>query len=270
MATPLWLVDLIKDLFPYRNPIAGVTRVPVLGEVIDRVAFDGDNMVYLPHDRVVIDHKFEAPESMVLPSAVVNYFIEQASYHWIMKACLCRQAEQCQDYPQDLGCLFLGEAVLKINPRLGRLVTKEEALAHEQRCREAGLVHLIGRDRIDSMWLGVRPSSRLLTICNCCPCCCLFRVLPRLRPSISQRITRMPGVQLSVSDDCTGCGRCTRGVCFVDAIHVEGGRAQINADCRACGRCVEACPHGAIQLSVTDTEYVERTIQQLSASVRVG
>jgi hypothetical protein len=90
-----------------------------------------------------------------------------------MNTCLCRDAKQCKDYPIDLGCLFLGEAALGINPRLGRGVTKREALEHIRRCREAGLVHLIGRNKLDTVWLGVGPGDKLLTICHCCPCCCL-------------------------------------------------------------------------------------------------
>jgi hypothetical protein len=77
-----------------------------------------------------------------------------------MNSCICREAERCEDYPIDLGCLFLGEAALGINPQLGRRVTKEKALQHVRRCREAGLVHLIGRNKLDTMWLGVGPGDR--------------------------------------------------------------------------------------------------------------
>ncbi|MDY6794139.1 MAG: hypothetical protein SWK76_02475 [Actinomycetota bacterium] len=58
-----------------------------------------------------------------------------------------------------------------INPKLGRRVTREEAREHVRRCREAGLFHIIGRNKIDMVWLNIRLGQRLLTICNCCPCC---------------------------------------------------------------------------------------------------
>ena len=61
----------------------------------------------------------------ILPSLVLEYFINKAKNHWVMNFCICRSSMSCQDYPVDLGCLFLGDAVLDINPKLGRLVSKE-------------------------------------------------------------------------------------------------------------------------------------------------
>jgi ferredoxin len=200
----------------------------------------------------------------------VEHFVEEARYHWIMDTCICRDASHCQDYPVDLGCLFLGEAVLGINPKLGRLVTREEALAHVRRCHDAGLVHTIGRNKLDTVWLGVGPGDRLMTICNCCPCCCLWRMLPQLDPEIAAKVTRMPGVTVSVTEQCAGCGTCTQGVCFVDAIHLNEQRAVITDACRGCGRCVTACPENAIELSIDDRQFVARSIRELSSLVDVS
>jgi ferredoxin len=269
MARPMWLVSLLKRYFPYRNQIAKITKLPVISKAVDHLVFEDDHVVYLPRDRVVINQLIERPEDMMLPSEVVHHFIDQASHHWIMNHCICRQAEHCQDYPVDLGCLFLGESVLKINPKLGRLVTREEAHAHEERAREAGLVHLIGRNKLDSLWLGANPGSRLMTICNCCPCCCLFRVLPHLETNIANRISRMPGVQFEVTDACISCGKCTRDVCFVDAIHLNSGKAEISDACRGCGRCVDVCPQGAIKLSIKDNQFIQNTIDGISSVVDV-
>jgi ferredoxin len=279
MARPVWFVSLIKEAFPSRFRVARLTRLPAIGRAIDRGLFGGDDIIYLPKDDVVedmarrmvrIDESIGLPEDVVLPSQVVTHFIEQANYHWIMDFCICRESEGCEDYPTDLGCLFLGEAVLGINPRLGRRVTKMEALEHVRRCREAGLVHLIGRNKLDSVWLGVKPGRKLLTICNCCPCCCLWRAIPHLSPSISGKITKMPGVSVTVTERCVGCGVCTQGVCFVDAIHLENQRAIISDACRGCGRCVEVCPQQAIELSVHDERFVKRTIERLAPLVDIS
>ncbi len=264
MARPLWLVTLLKAAFPQRFRLARLTRVPLFGQVIDHLLFGGDDIIYLPQDRVIhIDTPLEMPEETALPSQVVEHFIERASYHWLMSACICRDARKCRDYPIDLGCLFLGEAAAGINPRLGRRVTKAEALAHVRRARELGLVHLIGRNKLDTVWLGVGPGTKLVTICNCCPCCCLFRMAPQLAPYISAKIARMPGVSVGVSERCTGCGACTRGLCFVDAIHMNSHRAVISDACRGCGRCVAACPHKAIDISV-EGRAIEQAIERLS------
>jgi ferredoxin len=266
MSRPLWLVELIKKAFPGRFLFAGWTKTPVLGGVLERWLFEGDDLIYLPQERVgqtiQVGQTLDTPGDVILPS--------QAGVHWIMDACLCRSANRCEDYPIDLGCLFLGEAALGINPRLGRRVTKAEALAHVRRCREAGLVHLIGRNKLDTIWLGVSPGDRLLTICNCCPCCCLWRVLPHVAPRLAAKVTRMPGVAVRVNPDrCVGCGTCMQDVCFVDAIQVVDGRAVISDACRGCGRCVSVCPEGAIEMTL-DEEVVGRTIARIAPLVDVS
>jgi ferredoxin len=268
MSRPRWFVQLLKKAFPGRFVVARATRLPILGGIVHRWLFDGDDLIYLPRDQVVPVHQsVELPGEMVLPSQVVDHFIRAASTHWIMNFCLCRDSSQCQDYPIELGCLFLGQAAAGINPKLGHQVTMEEALAHARRCREAGLVHLIGRNKLDTAWLGVGPGDKLMTICNCCPCCCLWRVLPQVAPEIGAKVTRMPGVVVAVSDRCVGCGTCTQDVCFVQAIHLVNGRAAISDMCRGCGRCVDACPQQAIDISVDHGQFVAEAITRLSPLV---
>jgi ferredoxin len=268
---PVWFVELLKKAFPNRFAVGRLTRWPVIGPAMDRWLSEGDDLVYLPTNEVIrIDETIDPPDHTVLPSQIVDHFIEKASHHWVMNRCICRDAEQCEDYPIDLGCLFLGEAVLQINPKLGRLVTKEEALWHARRCREAGLVHLVGRNKLDTMWLGAGPGDRLLTICNCCPCCCLWRVLPYVAPDFGDKVHRMPGVVVQVTERCVGCGMCTRSVCFVEAIHLMDGRAVHTDACRGCGRCVSVCPEEAIEVVVEEDGYVHEVIERISSLVDVA
>jgi ferredoxin len=270
MSRPLWFVRILKKAFPGRFLAARTTHLPLLGKLVDHWLFEGDDLIYLPPDRTVqINQTIDVPADMVLPSQVVEHFIEQASTHWIMNTCICRDASGCTDYPIDLGCLFLGQAATGINPQLGRQVTRAEALEHVHRCREAGLVHLIGRNKLDTIWLGVGPGDKLLTICNCCPCCCLWRTLPQLAPMIGSKVTRMPGVTVQVTDRCAGCGTCAQGVCFVDAIHLDDGRASVSDACRGCGRCVDVCPQEAITISIQDEWFVELAIERISTLVEV-
>ena len=266
MARPIWFVNLLKRFFHDRFRFAKWTHKPFLGSAVDRLLFEGDNIYYLPKDHTItVDAPIEEPLNTVLPSQVVVHFIQQASYHWVMDFCICREAEDCQDYDPGLGCLFLGEAVLKINPKLGRLVSKDEALAHIERCQQAGLVQMVGRNKLDVVWLGANPGEKLLTICNCCPCCCLWKMLPLIHPLIGDKVQRMPGVQVLVTDRCAGCGTCTNGICFVDAIQLKEGMAQISEACRGCGRCVEICPCQAIELSVEDPSFLSQTIDRLAS-----
>jgi ferredoxin len=269
MARPRWFVDLIMKFFPQRFFLAKFTHPPVLGHLMEFSLFHNDDVVYLPKNEVIpIQQDIAMTDDVVLPSVVIDHFIEASNYHWVMDFCLCRQANGCADYPQAFGCLFLGEAVQKIDPELGRRVDKAEAREHMARCREAGLVQMVGRNKLDTVWLGATPGHKLLTICNCCPCCCLWRVLPHLHPRIGRNVTRMPGVSVAVTETCKGCKLCAQDVCFVDAIVMEEGQAVIDDEaCRGCGRCVEMCPLDVIELTVSDDQFVESTIRRISPLV---
>lgn len=270
MARPLWYVELLKKTFPNIKFIAKLTRVPILRKIFDMAMFEGDDIIYLTQDNVIqVNKELNKEDDMVLPSQVLEYFINKANYHWIMNFCICRDSMQCKDYPINLGCLFLGEAVLGINPQLGRLVSKDEALDHIRKCKEAGLVHMLGRNRLDKQWLGVKPGDKLLSICNCDPCCCLWRIAPILATKIGSKIQKMPGLEIKVTDKCIGCGTCTKGICFVDAIQLIENHAQISKECRGCGRCVEICPQNAIEISINDPDFVTKSIKKIENLVDV-
>lgn len=271
MATPYWIKILINKTFSGRFFFSKLTHNPVIGRMVDHALFDGDDIMYLPKDRVIpVNTSIDRPESLMVPSLIVDHFIREANYHWIMDFCICRDSSGCRDYPVDLGCIFLGEAAMNINPKFGRRVTSEEALDHAVRCREAGLVHLVGRNKLDTVWLGVGPGRKLLTICNCCPCCCLWKMLPAITPEIGGKVSRMPGISVRVSDNCQGCGTCAKNVCFVNAIHIENKQAVINEkECRGCGRCVEACPNNAIEVIIENSDFINNTIRRISNLVDV-
>ncbi len=271
MSGPYWMKTLINKTFSGRFFLSGLTRYPHVSRMVDKLLFEGDDIFYLPKDRVIPIDETADPEdiqSTAVPSMVLEHFIREADFRWIMDFCICRDSTGCRDYPAELGCLFLGEAARGINPKFGRPVGVSEALEHVARCRDAGLVHLVGRNKLDTVWLNIGPSSRLLTICNCCPCCCLWKVLPVIDTQISQKVNRMPGIRLSVTDTCVGCGICTRGTCFVDAIRLKGKKAVIDEDqCRGCGRCADVCPNSAIQLEIDRPDYIEAAIERISRLV---
>lgn len=260
----MWFVRLMKLLYKRRYFAALSTRIPIIGDIIEKIAFEGDTLYCLPKDQVIqLNESLLENQEIILPSQVVEYFVEKANHRWLMNFCICRDSNHCKDYPQDLGCLFLGEATTKINPKLGRHVTKEEAMQHLQKCREVGLVHFIGKVKGDSLWLGAKPEGKLLTICNCCPCCCISGMIKDIAPQIASGYLKMPGVEVKVSDRCVGCGNCAK-ICFIEAIRVINKRAVINEDmCRGCGRCVEKCSKKAIVITITDDQFITKTINHL-------
>jgi len=258
---------LLKRLFPSRFLLAKLTNLPIIGPVMDKVFFKEDDLIYIPKE-IELDIDVGLHDNIVLPSKLVEYYIEEADYHWVMDFCICRESNGCEDHPIELGCLFLGEAARDIDSSLGREVTEKEALEHVEKCREAGLVHLIGRNGLDSVWLDVRPGEKLMTVCNCCNCCCLWKMIPDLSPSVSSKIKRLPGLEVEVDDNCVGCGKCV-DICFIDAVYIEDGKAVVTGECRGCGRCVEVCPEGALEIRLTEEDYFERSVQSLDSVLDV-
>jgi ferredoxin len=272
MSRPMWMVRLIRKGFPYRYMGAKLTRVPGLGRGIERMMFAGDDLMFLPSRRVVaVGEDVDASPSEVVPWQVVESFIERAGFMWVMDTCICRESMGCKDYPVDLGCLFLGEAARGINPALGRPVTKDQALEHLRKCRDAGLFHLVGRNKVDAVWLNVRPEDRLLTVCNCCTCCCFWKILPDVAGRVASNITKMPGLEVKVTEKCVGCGTCLTANCMAEAVSIVDGHAVISAECRGCGHCAEVCPEGAIEISFeVGEDLVARAVERLSAHVDVS
>ncbi|HUT54607.1 MAG TPA: 4Fe-4S binding protein [bacterium] len=251
------------DNFPKRLSHDNATHQPEVAKMMEQL-FKHDDIICLPQDNVIkIGVAIEKQPDLVLPSQAVEHVIRNASHRVLMNFCICREAMQCRDYPIELGCLFLGDAAKKIHPELGREATVDEALDHARRAREAGLVHAVGRSGIDPVWLNVGPPDRLLTICNCCPCCCIARTVPYSHPVLGEKYSRMPGVEVRVTEDCVGCGEC-EDACIFMALSMEDGRAVINPDiCRGCGRCASLCPEEAIEVVVEDPAFLDKTIERL-------
>ncbi|MHA1739534.1 MAG: DUF362 domain-containing protein [Candidatus Heimdallarchaeota archaeon] len=281
MARPKWFVNLLKKSFGLRFFLARLTKIPGIKYIAYKLLFDDDIIFYLPRDKVIaenksvikkikVDEKIARHEDLVVPSKIIEKFIDEAKYLWVMNFCLCRDANKCETYPQEIGCLFMGEAVQKIDPDFGQLVTKEEAKEHLKKCQDAGLIHLVGKNKIDTQWLGVKPGEKLLTVCNCCECCCLWRMLPNLPGKISRTVNKLPGIKIEVQDHCSGCGTCADNFCFVKAIKMKDDLAVIYQEmCRGCGRCIEVCPENAIMLTIEDGEYINQTIKRISDVVSV-
>jgi len=264
-------VRLLEQGFSYRFILARFTRMPGFRGLMTRMLFKNNDLTYLPSDKLVevtLNKKIESSGSIAVPSEVVHHFIEESSYHVVMNFCICREASNCQNHSIHLGCLFMGDAARDIPEDLGRPVSKKEAHEHVMKCREEGLVHLIGRDKLDETWLGVRDHPPLLTVCNCCSCCCLWKMLPDLDPTLSSTIKKMPGVNISITEDCTGCGRCTKDACFIDNIKIIDGKAVIGEGCVGCGRCVDVCPEQAIQLNIEDDDFIKKTIERVRAATK--
>lgn len=258
-------------------------KLPPLAWVVDKLFFEGDDMQVLPRDTAITTQdsgnvqELEVNESVpihnentVLPSQVLGKMIQKSKYHFIMDSCICRTSNNCQDYPQDLGCLFLGKGSKKISTKLGRAVTAKEAMEHIEKCSEVGLVPIIGRNKIDSVWLNTGPKEELLSICHCCQCCCLWKMTPNLPEDLGSSFSAMEGVRIIFNEDnCNGCGLCAEDTCFLDAITIIDGKAKRDEEkCRICGRCAEICPRNAVIIRM-DEDAVKRSLNRVEPLVDV-
>ena len=244
------------------------------GNFVRKRFFDEDDMVVLPKDTVVRDIEVDinidsAGDRTILPSDIVKGIIDRADDIFIMNFCLCRRSNKCDDYPVDHGCIFLGKGTKRIPDSFGHFATKDEAKEYIDECSELGLVHIIGRNKLDSIWLHTGDKKDLMTICNCCPCCCLWNMVRDISDDIAGTYRRMDGVSVTVNaDECIGCGSC-ESICFTKAISIIDGKCTIDDKCRGCGRCVERCPKDAISISFDET-VVDSEIERLEKLVNLS
>ena len=268
-------VKVVGVAFDKRYRLASWTRkYKRLGRLVRKTMFDADDMIVVPKDGVakrrVIETDIGIPDAdarTVLPSDVVKDIVTKAEKVFIMDFCICRKSNGCEDYPKDHGCMFLGDGTDRIPREFGRVVDTEEAIEYIEECGRLGLVHIIGRNKLDSIWLNTRMDARnLTTICNCCPCCCLWNMVRDIDEGIGGSFNRMESVEVTVdAGRCTGCGFCVEG-CFVRAITIEDGVCHIDDSCRGCGRCAENCPSEAITVTY-DENAIGREVARISELV---
>jgi ferredoxin len=256
--------DLGVKGIKYNDYLMKLSNIPGLKQLGSKLA-DPDfmSLTYIP---VVTD--IEVPAGTALPSSIVEHFIEKASYHVYLHGCPCRTVRECEDFPRDFGCTFLGEAARDINPELGKHVTREEALEHYHRASDLGLVSVVGKFKGDAIGLGLKNHKQLMTLCHCCPCCCGFNGLHYAARGLRDTMVKLEGVTVEVTDDCTGCGKCVEA-CIFKQRTINGKQAVVGEECKGCGRCARVCKQNAIRITVDNPAYVQQAIDRISALCEV-
>jgi len=255
MGRPSWQIQIITAFWPIRNFLARMVGWPIIGRWM-RLTFKGDRASYIP---VQVD--VERPGTVALPGMVVERFIQESSFRFILHQCLCRSLEPCRHYPQEIGCLFLGEGAKEIDPSLGREATVEETLAHHRKALALGLIPMAGKLRWDSLWLGVKQADRLLTICHCCDCCCYFKLYRLLPQEAARGLQKLKGLEVRVTaEKCDGCGICVER-CFIQAMTLKEGKAVVGETCRGCGRCASVCPKQAVKVLIPSAESLTNSLR---------
>lgn len=230
-----------------------MSSLPVLKHIISPFfAYPWNEVTYIP-----INVKVDPPDSVSIPLRLVKRVLALTPDIFIIDECMCRRYTGCQSYSKDIGCMVLGRAIDRMHPSHGRKVTHEEAYAHLQKASDAGLIASIAHVWIDPLAFGLTRFDKLMFICLCDDCCCLYRTfLGKRGPGLDKAAKGLPGISVSVDMNiCDGCAICAER-CFVKAITMKDGAALISDECRGCGRCVEICPQNALTLNFEDEEIL--------------
>lgn len=255
---------LAVDTNKHKDLLFRALNVPVLGSAVKRV-MDAEGTVFT---HIPVYQGVEVTGGTALPITVAEHFIREACHRVLLDFCPCRKANGCREYDVNLGCIFVGEGAREINPEVGKPVGMEEALECLHRAVDAGLVPMVGKVKFDADYLGVKEHRRLMTICNCCPCCCLAGGIHLAPRDVRDIVVRLEGVEVEVTGDCSGCGACLEA-CVFRQIEILDGRAVVGVECKGCGRCAAICPDDAISIRVDNPEYIRQCIDRISAYVDV-
>lgn len=244
-----------------------IGKIPLIRKNIPWAKPEYSNMYMIP-----VNRSLGQLGDTIVPEEIVARLIEKSSHRVIVQFCGCRWANQCKNYPIDIGCLMMGEDSRGIESKVALSVTKEEAHAHLKRAVSAGLAPFVGKARVDNAIFGVPDTGRLVSVCFCDECCCLTRWASSMPgPERNQIMHRLDGLTIEVDkDECTGCGTCI-DKCFMKFIKIVDGTARIPEElCLGCGRCVIACPNNAIKVRLDNPEFIDQAVKNIEDYVKPG
>jgi len=240
-------------------------RLPVLRDLHPWTNKKKTNVSWLP-----INQNIQRTASTPAPAEVVADYINRARYLSIVDFCGCRRSFQCKDYPEEIGCLFMGESTLEIPSEHNHQVSRDKALIHLEKAVQANLVPVMGKARVDNFIFQVPDKGKLLTVCFCCECCCITRYMRHLPAErLNEIFVPLEGLSIEVDHTCIGCGTCEKK-CFIGAITIKNGRSVIGEKCRLCGRCARFCPQGAIKLKLNNPRLKEDYRRRVDPHVQIG
>jgi ferredoxin len=258
----LWETRLAKPGFELIGQIFKLSQFPFFRERLPEFDPAKSNLSWIP-----INQDIQGAEGTVLSEEVLGRLIEKARHRVIVKSCGCRKACRCRHYPQDIGCLMMGESALKIPAKMGRVVGIDEAKAHVKKAMDAGLIPVTGKARIDNDIFMIPDEGKLLTVCLCCECCCITRYSRHVPRSVLDGMHHpVEGLSVEVTEACIGCGTCMSR-CYLQAIEMRAGRATIGEMCRVCGRCAMHCPQHAIRLKLDNPRAVQDVVRRIESAV---
>ncbi|MFW9951386.1 MAG: hypothetical protein ACFFKA_14810, partial [Candidatus Thorarchaeota archaeon] len=192
-----------------------ITRLPIFREIIEKW-YDPNtaDASFIP-----INESLGTIEDKVLPLKVLEYFINKAEHFLLCDSCGCRVYNQCQEHDHTIGCLYMGADTVDVKevfPKIrGYFGTKEDAMDRVKKAYDNGLVPVIGRLKWDAEAMGVPDRGHFMTVCFCCPCCCIAGKRTYGTTELRNMMQRIEGVTVKVNEDlCVGCEECMKVCVF--------------------------------------------------------
>ena len=260
-------------LTAHLNPEKGyhpfiLSKLPVFRNYVRDSLGADDYGVYIP-----INQSLGSYENQIIPIKVFKHFIDKASNIVMLNDCPCRRVNDCKDHSKEYGCMYMGGDTLSImiTEDVGRVVTKDEALERVRLAVEDGLIPLLGKAMDEAEGYGVTDTGHILSVCFCCPCCCIDGKIVTNGTIAMDLLHRMEGVTVKVDDDlCVGCEKCLE-VCVFRGMEMIDGIAKVNQKrCIGCGRCESICPNESVSIEITDLSCVDDQIKKLESHVEVS
>lgn len=259
-----WVLESGARLKPFQVVlyIFYLGKIPGLRKMIPWLNHKKNSITYLP-----VNKSLENIVNNTMPVQVIHDFINKASTHVIMDKCGCRMLSDCKNHTHDIGCLFMGDTAQLLPHGVSRYVTREEAHEHVRNGVRNGLVPMSGKVSIDNFIYMTPDRKKLLSVCFCCPCCCILTSYKHVPgPYLDGIIRPMEGLVIEVTGDCVGCKTCVC-TCPFDAIEIVNGQAIHTSSCRGCGRCESHCPHNAVKLNLDNMDFVETVKSRINSYV---
>ena len=251
-----------------------LTRLPIFRNIVEKwhdpKTADGS---YIP-----MNVTLGTFDDQILPMKVLEHFINKSNHFLLFNQCGCRLFHECKDHDFKIGCLYLGadvpnidEVFPKITPGRAHFGTREEALERVRLAYNNGLVTVIGRLKLESESMGVPDRGHFMTVCFCCPCCCVNGKWRFGTSELQNLMQRMDGVTVTVDEElCVGCEECME-VCVFNGMEIIDGTAKVNQErCLGCGRCERVCQNGAISITLDDPKKLDEFIRRIEANVDVS
>ncbi|MEA5079820.1 MAG: 4Fe-4S binding protein [Anaerolineaceae bacterium] len=195
-------------------------------------------------------------ESVVLPVDLVKDLLRKASYIASSNACICRDANNCTEFPKDVCCLFLSNSGRTIvDHKIGYEISLDDALARVDKAAELGLIG-------QALWVEVeqyiwgfsnKTMENFVEMCFCCPCCCVgLNLSKNASRDVKKRFTSSGWTAVVDEELCAGCETCIEPCPQAAITMSETGKAVINESyCVGCGICKTHCSTNAISIKQT-------------------